>query len=60
MFRYYVVFAFISDQGQLLITCRYMTRNTAIETAMDIEALVEDANFGDFKGITVLNWKRIS
>lgn len=58
-FNYYVVFSFLNPEGQIRITCRYISRDRAIETQKDVQSLAEDGVFGDYNGITVINWKRL-
>lgn len=57
-FRYYVIYSFVDTDGQLRNTCRFVERESPIETSQDIESL-KSAGFGRFDQLTVLDWKRI-
>lgn len=58
-YHYYVTYSFVNTEGRLRITCRYIERDSPIETKQDVQSLIEDAVFGNFKAITVLDWKRL-
>lgn len=58
-FNYWVVFSFLTPEGEFRQTGRFIERTRPIETYEDIKSLNAEGGFTNLRALTPVDWKRM-
>lgn len=58
-FNYWVVYSFLTPDGEMRQTGRFIERKRAIETHEDIKSLKAEGGFADLRALTPVYWTRM-